>query len=449
VDKLLRSEKSNLTEGGILYKLLFVALPIMGTQFMQMAYNLTDMFWLSRLGSDAVAASGAAGMYMWLSFGFLLLGRMGAEIGVAQSLGRADRNGAQGFSRNALWIGLVLGTAFALVMLFFKRELAGFFNFKEQHVAEATADYISVVAIAMPVTFVSSVIVGTFNASGDSRTPFMLNGLGLLANVILDPLFILVLDRGIRGAAEATVISQLIVGAGMIWAITRFKGRPFERYAFFIRPDMGKIRMIFTWALPIGLENIFFCFLAMLASRREASFGAHAMAVSKVGSQRESLSWLIGGGFGSAIVAFVGQNYGAEKRDRIRRGMRASALLMTVWGLLVTVFLWTGGRYVFALFLPDPELLALGVSYLHIFALCQLSMNLEAVASGGFKGKGRTIPPSVASISSNVLRVILAYLLSRTSLGLYGVWIGITISANVRGLWICLWYVFSERKHRR
>jgi Na+-driven multidrug efflux pump len=99
----------DLTQGSILQKIIVVAVPIMGTQFLQMAYNLTDMFWLGRVGSHAVAASGAAGMYMWLSMGFLLIGRMGAEIGVAQSLGRGDQTAALDFSRNSLFINFVIG----------------------------------------------------------------------------------------------------------------------------------------------------------------------------------------------------------------------------------------------------------------------------------------------------------------------------------------------------
>ena len=116
----------SLTEGGILKKLLLVALPIMGTQFMQMAYNLTDMFWLGRVGSDAVAASGAAGMYLWLSFGFLLIGRMGAEIGVSQYIGRGDKESALAFSQNSGLIALVLGSAFGLAMILFNRSLIAF-----------------------------------------------------------------------------------------------------------------------------------------------------------------------------------------------------------------------------------------------------------------------------------------------------------------------------------
>jgi putative MATE family efflux protein len=438
------ANKYDLTSGGVLSKLLLISLPIMGTNFMQMAYNLTDMFWLGRVGSDAVASTGAAGMYLWLSLGFLIIGRMGAEIGVSQSLGRGDKKGALAFSQNALVLGAVLGLLFGLSMVLFSRAFAGFFNFRESGVAADTASYIFITGFPMPLVFASGVIAGTFNASGNSRTPFILNGIGLAANLILDPVFILVLGMGVQGAALATIISQALVFVLMLWGLLFFRNRPFEKYPLKIRLDGGRIVLILKWAVPLGLESLFFCFLSMLTSRIEASFGARAMAASKLGSQLESLSWLIGGGFGSALVAFVGQNYGAGRQDRIARGMKISALVMGVWGILVTLFLWFGGGFVFSLFLPAPEMLALGVPYLRILSFAQIPMNMEAVAAGGFKGTGRTLQPSLASIITNTTRPILAYVLSRTSLGLYGVWITLSVSTFVRSLWICAWYLSSR-----
>ena len=96
--------KFDLTRGPIPRKLLAIALPIVSTQIMQMTYNLTDMFWLGRVGYGAVAASGTAGLYIWLSVGFMLLGRMGAEIGVSQSFGRGDDTAALEYSQNAFFI---------------------------------------------------------------------------------------------------------------------------------------------------------------------------------------------------------------------------------------------------------------------------------------------------------------------------------------------------------
>jgi Na+-driven multidrug efflux pump len=186
----------------------------------------------------------------------------------------------------------------------------------------------------------------------------------------------------------------------------------------------------------------------MVTSRIETSFGADAIAVSKIGGQIESLSWLIGGGFGSAMVAFIGQNYGAQKWDRIREGTKISAIAMAVWGSFVTFLLLVPGGAIFHLFLPDPNLAGLGKEYLFILAFCQIPMNIEIVAASTFKGTGRTLPPSIASIICNIIRPLLAYWLSQTSLGLHGIWIAISIIAIVRGAWVCIWYIMVEKKHK-
>jgi putative MATE family efflux protein len=441
--------KYSLTQGRVLKKLLMVAIPIMGTQAMQMAYNITDMFWLGRVGSAAVAASGAAGMYMWLSFGFLIIGKMGAEIGISQSLGKGDGEEALDFFRHALYINITLGAAFGLVMILGSRTLAAFFPFTEAVLAEDTSAYLSLVGWGMLPAFVSGVIASAFTATGNSRTPFILNTIGLVCNGILDPVCILALGMGIRGAALATILSQFLVFLLMILGILRFKDRPFETASFLGRPGKERLLQVLKWALPIGLETILFCFLSMLCSRIEARFGANAMAVGRIGSQIESLSWLIGGGFGSALVIFVGQNFGAGRQDRIRQGVRISGAIMTVWGILVAAFLCFAGRFVFAVFLPDPEIARLGRYYCYIFAACQISMNLEAVWSGAFKGTGQTLPPSLVSIISNALKPVLALVLSRTSLGLFGVWVGVSGAAILRGLGLFLWYMISPRSPRR
>jgi len=327
--------------------------------------------------------------------------------------------------------------------------LIGFFKFREEEIAATAAEYLSITGLSMPIYFISAVVTGTYNASGNSRTPFLLNGLGLLLNIILDPVFIYFLGMGVKGAAIATVIAQTVAGAFFLLALFFFKDRPFERYFLFFKIEIQKIKRLLKWALPIGLESILFCFLSMVTTRVEISFGAEAVAVSRVGSQLEALSWLIGGGFSSALVAFVGQNFGAGKQDRIRHGVKVSFLAMTVWGCLVTLFLVTLGPLVFAVFLPIPELVPLGRSYLLILAFCQIPMNLEGVGSGAFKGTGRTIPPSLVSIISNSVKPILAWILSGTSLGIYGVWMGVSITSIIRGVWICTWYILTERKAKR
>lgn len=442
----MQTGKNDLTTGNILKKLLRVALPIMGTQLMQMTYNLVDVFFLGRVGTDAVAASGTAGMFMWLVSGPMLIGRMGAEIGVSQSLGRGDPQEAHAYCQNSVQLGLWLGAALGLMMVFLGRPLVGFFGIQEQNVVEDTIVYLAIVGLAVPFTFVSAAIVGTFNGSGNSRTPFWINSAGLVFNMVLDPLLIFGLNMGVMGAAVATAASQIFVTVLLLLAVKKSTRRPFEETRLMARPSARHMSSICRWSVPVALESVLFTFLSMVTTRFMAAYGAGAIAMTKVGSQVESLSWLVGGGYGSAVTSFVGQNYGAGKRERIDRCVGMSMGVMTLWGLMVSAVLIFWGGPLCMLFLPDESLLPLATSYMFIMAVSQLPMCLEGVTAGALRGCGQTAPPAIASAISNTLRVAFAWLLMRTSLGIDGIFWGITLSTILRGVWICLWYYRLRRK---
>jgi len=165
------------------------------------------------------------------------------------------------------------------------------------------------------------------------------------------------------------------------------------------------------------------------------------MAMSRVGSQIESLTWLVGGAFGTALIAFVGQNYGAEKWDRIRITFKTASLVMICYGLFVTFLLAVPGRYIFGFFLPDAELIERSVLYLRILAICHVPLCLEAVSGNTFRGLGKTMPPAIINTTCNVLRVPLVYFLSSefVGIGLPGVWIGIATSGVIKGVWSYTW----------
>lgn len=438
-------KKYDLTNGSILRKLLLVAVPIMGTQLMQMAYNLVDIAYLGRVGSDAVAASSTAGFYMWLSNALLLLGRMGAEIGVSQAMGRGDAEDARRYARGAVWMAAILGVAFALALALLRGPLIGFFHLQERDVVRSAERYLTIVAAAVPCTCLSAAVNATFTASGNSRLPFMINSAGLILNMLLDPLLIFGAGRGVAGAAIATATAQAFVCALALIALKRSKHRPFERVALLQRPDWAIIRQMLRWSGPVALESLFYTFLSMLTTRLVAGYGAGAIAAVDVGTQIESLSWLVGGGFGSAVTAFIGQNYGARRQDRIDRCVKVSLTVMSVWGVAVSLALYFLGGPMFLLFLPDRALLPVGVLYLQIMAFSEYFLCIEGVMSGAFRGSGQTRQSAIASICANVSRVVLAYALSRTGLGIAGVFWGITISTDIRVLWIAVWYFKTRR----
>ncbi len=445
----MSAKKVDLTQGGIFRKLLLVAVPIMSTQLMQMAYNLTDMFWLGRMEQSvmAVAAGGLAGMFLWLSMALLMIGRMGSEIGTSQNLGRRDAAAARSYAENSTRIALILGLAYGLVLMIFANPLVAMLQVSDPFVFDNATLYLRIVGTGIPLTYVSAAITGAFNGAGNSRRSFYANAAGLLANMALDPLMILVWGWGVAGAAIATVLAQGIVCALFVWSVKRHPHRPFERFRLLGRIGRDRIQQILRWSLPVALESGAFTALAMVVTGMvSAWYGETAVAVQRVGSQIESLSWLIGGGFSSAVTAFTGQNYGALKWARIRRGYRIALASLLAWEAVVMLLLVFGGRFFFSLFLKEPpHILDMGETYLRILAGCSLFMALEGACAGAFRGMGQTLPPSICSISANLLRPILCWFFAGW-MGLNGLWLGITVSAALRGLLMFIWYTAYERR---
>jgi putative MATE family efflux protein len=265
---------------------------------------------------------------------------------------------------------------------------------------------------------------------------------------VLDPIFIFSLKLGVLGAAYATIIGQSIAFTMFIVYFKTSKERPFEKIKLFTVPKWNDTIWIIKKTLPIGAESFLFTFLVMLTTRREAFFGANAIALRVIGSQIESLTWLVGGAFGTALVTFIGQNYGAKKWSRINATFKTASLVMFCYGSFVTFVLAVLGKYLFGLFLPDPALIERSVLYLRIIAICQIPMCLEAVSSNSFRGLGNTLPPAIINTICNVLRVPLVYILSMEflGLGLVGVWIGISASACLKSIWSYTWYLITEQK---
>ena len=446
-----KKTKYDLTQGPILQKLIGLSVPIMATSFMQMAYSLTDTFWMGILSreygaSGAVAAVGTAALYLWLSMGLISLCRMGAEIGVSQNFGRGDQEAAKGFAQNAIFLALILGFIYSALMIIFRRPLIGFFNIEDAQVVLQAEQYLAVTAIGLPMMFVHNVITGCFNGFGNTKLPFYINSLGLALNIAISPLLIFVFDMGIIGAALGTVIASVVNIALKLWAMKRYRSRPFEVFPFRFKIDKAKLVQIFKWGGPVAVESMTFTFLFMVVSRLIADFGTEAIAAHRVGYQVEALSFMVGGGFAMAYGSFVGQNYGAKKWSRLHSGYKISSLVMGIYGLVITFVLFIFAEPLVSIFLNNANEIQMGGDYLRIIALTQLLFCMEGVAVGSFRGRGLTMKPTIVSAGSNVLRVIVTYALAATALGLTGVWWGIAIAMTVKSIWLLLWHIYNSRR---
>lgn len=200
----------NLTSGPIHRQLFNLAVPIMGTSFVQMAYSLTDMAWVGRLGSESVAAIGSVGILTWMTNSISLLNKVGSEVSVGQSIGAQNAPDARSYASHNLTLSLIISICWGLILFVFAEPIMQIYKLEPAITAKAV-NYLRIVATAFPFIFLSASFTGIYNASGQSKIPFMISGIGLLLNMILDPLFIFGFGWNTEGAAIATWVSQATV----------------------------------------------------------------------------------------------------------------------------------------------------------------------------------------------------------------------------------------------
>ncbi len=431
-------KRIDLTQGNITSKLIALSLPIMGTSFIQMAYNMTDMIWIGKIGSDAVAAVGTAGFFTWLAMAFIMISKVGAEIKVAQSVGQKDFKSAKAYIISALQINVVFAILYGVFLAVFCDSLLGFFKLGDETIIQMAKTYLMVMVMGMIPYFANPVFTSIFNGMGDSKTPFVVNTVGLVINIIFDPLLILgfgpIPAMGVLGAALATVGSQVIVSICFLVIILK-RNISYLSINIFQKVDLAAVKMLWIIGLPAAVQSGLFTLFSMVIGRIVAEWGAVPIAVQKVGSQIEAISWMTAGGLSTALGSFVGQNYGASEYDRIEKGFKMSMLLGLGLGVFSTVLLVGFGEQIFKVFIDEPEAIAGGAVYLRILGYSQLFMCVEIIVTGLFNGLGRTYIPSAIGIVLTGLRIPAAYLLSRGDLlGIDGVWWSISISSVFKGI---------------
>ena len=432
-------KKINLLEGPIFSSLMKLALPIMGTSLIQMAYNLTDMIWIGRIGANAVAAVGSAGMYMWLSNGISTLAKMGGQVRVGQSIGSQNKKDAAQYASATIQLGIIFGVIYGMITLLFHSQMIGFFHLTSPDVIKDAEIYLIITCGFVVINFVNQIFTSLMTAIGNSHHPFVATAIGLVINIVLDPLLIFGLHMGVMGAAIATVIAQAIVLILMLYYAKKDKIL-FDEMRVMQKNTSSIFMKIIKIGFPTGIQSMCFTFISMVIARFIAGYGDVAIAVQKVGLQIESISWMSAEGFGNALNAFVAQNYGAENIERVKKGTFSALKTCMIWGVFTTLVLLIFPQFIFQIFISEKDVIPLGIDYLQILAFSQLFMCIESTLAGALNGLGKTFIPSSVSIVLTVARIPLVMILSTTFLALNGIWWSISISSIAKGVVIAICY---------
>ena len=441
-----------LTEGPILKVLTRLALPIMASSFLSTAYNITDMAWIGKLGSKAVVGVGIGGMFIWLSQGLSSMARMGGQVYMAQNLGGGDREEARSYAHAAIHLAVIFGVIFGLICLLFAKPLVGFFGLDDPISIGYAQVYLRITCGLIIFSYLNAVLTGLFTAQGDSTTPLKANFIGLVINMVFDPLLILGVGPFPRlevvGAAIATVSAQAMVTLVLLLSIHRNKnGQGVLHELQLSRPAKREnIFAIIRLGGPTALQNSIYCMISMVLTRMVAGFGDAATAVQRVGGQVESISWNSADGFAAALNAFVGQNYGAGRMDRVKKGYKIAAATVLIWGLGVLLIFIGFTDPISRIFFHEADVIPISNNYLRIIGFSEPMLCLEIIAIAAISALGNTKLCSVISIVFTGLRIPMAYVLSRTSLGLDGIWWALTLTSILKG--VILHFAFRRESRR-
>jgi putative MATE family efflux protein len=440
------------TVGPVFRPLIRLALPIMATGFIQMAYSLTDMAWVGRLGSESVAAIGAVGMLIWLASSFGVLSKIAAEVSIGQSIGARKNREAKTYASHTTTISFITAVIVAVTLFWGAEFILSFFKL-EPHILAMAIEYLRIVSTAMPFSFMVLNFSGIYNGIGRSSVPFLLISIGLICNMLLDPLMIFGVDglfdgMGTKGAAIATWISQGIVLTLFVRQLRKLSGS-LGRFPFFIRLRRPFTVRILRLGFPVTVMTLFFAFINTYLSRIASIYGGHlGITTQTTGGQIEGITWSTAQGFSTALGSFAAQNYAAGKMDRARRAYRYTLAMMLGLGLAVSIaFIFFGGN-IYGVIIPEEAARTAGGEYLFIMGFIQMFMMLELTAQGLFNGMGRTMPPAIVSIIFNLARIPLAFLFASQS-GITGVWWAIAVSSIIKGIVLPVWLKCLTLRQRK
>jgi putative MATE family efflux protein len=444
--------RERILNGPILKTMVLLAWPVMVTSALQALYNLVDAFWLGRLSTAAVAAPGMAWpiLFFFMSFagGFQAAG----STFVAQHFGACDRRGAEesaGQVLGFLWILSVilgaLGYGLAPTVLRLIRA--------PEEVFPYALTYLRIECMGLPIMFVAQAFGGFMVGLGQTRFLMYINASSLLLNAVLDPVFIFgwgpIPAWGVAGAAWATVLSRAVVAAVGLGIL--FSGKRGLRLSVRdLWPRLSRVLPILRVGLPNVLDQASTSFGFVVMMGLVAGFGTTVVAAYTVGNRIINLINVVSWGAGSALVAMIGQNLGAENYERAaqvaRRGITATFLaLVGLYG--VTLLL---RRPMFAMFVSDPNVIQEGVWYIAIFGISIPFFGLFDASAAVFRGAGHTVPPMIMAIVRLWgLRVFLAWLFGyQLGFGTAGMWVGMTLSNVLAGIALVLWLRRGTWKRR-
>jgi putative MATE family efflux protein len=421
--------------------LMRLAIPAFLSFGLRLAYQWVDALWVRGLGVDATAAVTSSMFVVWWIYSLNDIFAIGVTAYVSQLLGAGERRRAGLAAYKGLCASALLGLSGTLLGVFGARQMYALMG-GTPGVIEQGGAYLSVILGAAPIPMMALTCEGIMRASGDTRTPFLIDLGAVALNAVLDPILIYgfgpVPAMGVAGAAWATVAAQSAMLAGYLIAAARgHRAFPLARHA---EGPPVRIAGMARVGVPAAIIGMLFSIVYIVFARSASRYGAASLATIGIVNRIEAIQFMTAAAIGTAGAALVGQNLGAGRPERavetIRTGVRWGATISLVLSAVLIAF----PNAFLGLFTPDAEVHRVGVPYLRVLSTCLVFVAIEIVISESILGSGHTTAISWIFSVVSLLRLPLAFWIPEwTGTGVLGIAWLITVSCVLRTLVIVAW----------
>jgi putative MATE family efflux protein len=406
----------DLTTGSLTGHLLKTTSYMLVSMVFQTLYVLIDLYWVGRLGTDAVAAVALSGNLMFIVLAATQMLGVGATTLVSHAAGARDKARANIVFNQSQVLSLVVGVLFFAVAMAMRQLYAEALSADEATLRLA-GDYLLWFIPSLALQFGLVAMAAALRGTGNFRPGMVVQTATVILNIVLAPVLIFGWGTGIPlGVAGAALSTLVAIAIGVVWMIVYFL--PAEAYLRFSfrdwKPRFDLWRAMLKVGLPAGAEFALMAVYLMLVYAVSRPFGAAAQAGFGIGMRIIQACFLPVVALGFAVGPVAGQNFGARQAARVRETFRTAAAIAAGAMLFLASVVWLGAAPMVGVFSPDPNVIAVGEEYLHIIAFNFVASGIVFVSSSMFQAMGNTIPSLITSFTRIVIVSVPVLLLAQT-----------------------------------
>ena len=397
--KVAPYRENSITEGVIWKNLLSFFFPILLGTFFQQMYNTIDAIIVGKfVGKEALAAvGGTTGSIINLIVGFFVGLSSGATVILSQYYGGRKNKEVSETVHTAIAMAVAGGLLIMALGLWLSPMLLTMLD-TPQELIEYSLSYIRIYFTGMIPSLIYNIGSGLLRAVGDSRRPLLFLITACLTNIVLDVVFVVGFEMHVAGAALATILSQAVSAALILVTLMR-SHTSYRLELKKIRFHASHLKRIVTIGLPAGLQSMAYNVSNTIVQASINGFGTNVMAAYTAYGKLDAFNWMLQNAFGVSITTFVGQNFGAQKYDRVKKSVRVCLAMTAAGTLLLSGFLLLAGKPLYHLFTDDPQVIEIGMQMLWQLAPVFILYVCIEVFSGALRGTGDALIPSILTLS--------------------------------------------------